>query len=132
MMSKPYQVRVFGKRGCDKCHVLNERLDKLLAREEWAAFEKRYLDVETEEGIIAFCEAECINPQRIPAVLVTRKDEDSGMYDPVPNPRPGQADDVCGPSRLYQYLGLQTDYSDRGRGVITPRMLTAVLKEATA
>ena len=68
-MGAKYQIRVFGKQGCDKCHTLNQRLDKLLAKEEYGAFEKLYCDVETIDGLVAFAEAECINPARIPAML---------------------------------------------------------------
>ena len=129
-MSKPYQVRVFGKAGCEKCHILNQRLDKILDQDEWRDFEKCSFDVETEDGIIAFSEAECVNPSRIPAVLVTRRNEQSGEYEPVPNRAPGAEQEVYGKSPLYQYLGLQTDYRDEGRGVITPRMLTSLLADA--
>jgi hypothetical protein len=37
---------------------------------------------------------------------------------------------VCGRSKLWHILGLQTDYSGDGRGVLTPRMISAVLAEA--
>ena len=129
-MNKRFRIQVFGKEGCDKCKTLNRRLDKLLADETWQDFEKQYCDVETEDGIITFSEAECINPQRIPALLVTAWDEATQAYERVPNPSPGVADSTCGKSRLYQYLGLQTDYSDTGRGVITPVMINAILDEA--
>ena len=43
---------------------------------------------------------------------------------------PGTVDEVCGKSHLYQYVGLQTDYSSQGRGVITPRMIETVLGTA--
>ena len=33
MSNKKYQIRVFGKEGCAKCHTLNQRLDKLLNKE---------------------------------------------------------------------------------------------------
>lgn len=129
-MGKPYRIQVFGKMDCDKCKTLNQRLDKLLEREEWQAFEKVYYDLLTVDGLVAFSEAECINPQRIPALLVTRRVEATDAYEPVPNSRPGARDEICGAARLYPYLGLQTDYSDQGRGIISPRMLTAVLSEA--
>ena len=127
-MSKK-RIVVYGKTGCDKCKILNQRIDKLLTQPEWAGFEKQYVDVETEEGIVTFCEAECVNPQRIPAMVVMQPDA-SGEYQLVPNRTPGQADAVCGKSRLYQYLGLQTDYSAAGQGVITPKMITTILEEA--
>jgi hypothetical protein len=129
-MTTPYRIDLYGKAGCAKCKVLGQRLDKLLEKEEWRDFEKKYLDVETEEGIISFSEAECVNPQRIPAMLVKRWDGALGEYVPLDNPEPGQTDDICGASRLYQHLGLQTDYTDAGKGVISPKMITTVLQEA--
>ncbi|MBN1556794.1 MAG: hypothetical protein JW951_01460 [Lentisphaerae bacterium] len=131
-MSTRYRIDVFGKEGCDKCKTLNRRLDKLLADEAWADFEKQYHDIETEPGIIAFCEAECLNPQRIPALLISTWDAATNTPRPLPNPAPGQPDPVCGKSRFYASLGLQTDYSESGRGVITPDMLTTVLRDARA
>ena len=129
-MPATYRIELFGKAGCAKCKVLGQRLDKLLEKEEWRDFDKKYFDVETEEGIIRFSEAECVNPQRIPAMLISRWDEALGEYAPVPNPRPGAPCELCGDSRLYQYLGLQTDYSENGKGIISPQMISTVLGEA--
>jgi hypothetical protein len=129
-MSKTYRIKVFGKEGCAKCKMLNQRLDKLLEEPAWADFEKEYCDVETVEGLIAFASAECINPQRIPALLVTRRQPETGRYLPVATRNPQPRDKLCGKSKLYQYLGLQTDYSDEGKGTLTPKMITAVLEEA--
>lgn len=131
-MSKPYRVEVFGKPGCDKCAVLKQRIDKLLAKEEWGDFDQIYHDLETVDGLVAFSEAECINPQRVPALLVSRRRDDSEQFEPVPNPAPGDNGKAGGTSRLYHYLGLQTDYSGKGHGVITPKMISAVLNEARA
>ena len=129
-MEKTYEVQVFGKHGCDKCSVLNKRLDKLLEKDQWQDFEKRYFDVETVDGLVAFSTSECINPQRIPAMIVAQRDDDTATYEPVPNMNPGVKDDLCGNSRLYQHLGLQTDYSSSGRGLITPKMISTVLADA--
>ncbi len=129
-MAKPIRILVFGKPGCDKCKILNQRLDNLLEQPEWQDFEKHYCDVSTEEGLVAFAGAECINPQQIPALLVTRRDPSGGFYIPIPNPRPGVVEEVFGKSKLYPFLGLRTDYSETGRGVISPQMITAVLDEA--
>jgi len=130
-MAEKYQIKVFGKEGCDKCHTLNQRLDKLLAKDEHSAFGKLYCDVETIDGLVAFAEAECINPARIPAMLVTEWSETTEEYIPVGIQEPGRQDPVCKKAKLYQYLGLQTDYSDTGKGLITPKMIQAVLTEAT-
>jgi hypothetical protein len=131
-MGAKYQIRVFGKQGCDKCHTLNQRLDKLLAKDEYASFDKLYCDVETIDGLVAFAEAECINPARIPAMLVTEWNETSSEYVPVNSQEPGANDSVCMKAKLYQYIGLQTDYSNVGKGLITPKMIQSVLTEATA
>ncbi len=130
-MDKPFRVLVFGKAGCDKCKMLNRRLDRLFSDERWQDFEKQYCDVETEEGLIAFCRAQCVNPSRIPALLVTRRSPE-GTYEPVANAGSGTPDAAGGRSRLYQYVGLQTDYSDIGSGLITPEMIERVLQEARA
>lgn len=131
-MAAKYQIRVFGKQGCDKCHTLNQRLDKLLAKDEYRAFEKLYCDIETIDGLVAFAEAECINPSRIPAMLVTSWSDDTGEYLPVGTQLPGKKDPVCQKAKLYQYLGLQTDYSGVGKGLITPKMIEAILAETEA
>jgi len=130
-MPKSFKIMVFGKTGCDKCGVLNQRIDKLLTKDEWKDFEKLYFDVESEEGIVKFCEAECINPQRLPAMLVARQASEAGEYEPVPNRDPGRKDPVCKNARLHQYVGLQTDYRDGG-GILTPQMISTVLSEARA
>jgi uncharacterized radical SAM superfamily Fe-S cluster-containing enzyme len=123
-MAKPFQVAVFGKVGCDKCKVLLKRVDDLLAKPEWADFERVYLDVETVDGLVEFCKAECLNPQRVPAMVV-RRVADGGVTS-IPADPSAAPDPVLGASRLYHMLGLQTDYSDQGRGVISPRMITSV------
>jgi hypothetical protein len=132
MSAKKYQIRVFGKEGCAKCHTLNQRLDKLLAKKDFSDFEKLYCDVETIDGLVAFSEAECVNPSRIPAMLLTRWDEEAEEYAPIPTSEPGKKDPVCKKARLYQYVGLQTDYSQTGKGLITPKMIQTVLAEAMA
>ena len=131
-MAEKYQIKVFGKQSCDKCHTLNQRLDKLLAKEDYSAFGKLYCDVETIDGLVTFSEAECINPARIPAMLVTEWDAEADEYVPVGTRQPGAKDPVCNKAKLYQYLGLQTDYSGVGKGLITPKMIQSVLAEATA
>jgi glutaredoxin len=128
-MEKQYKVQVFGKAGCDKCKMLNRRLDKLFQLPEWQDFEKEYCDLETERGLVAFCRTQCVNPNRIPALVINRRKND-GTYEPVENMALGERDPVCGASKLYQYLGLQTDYTPTGRGVISPKMITSVLEQA--
>jgi len=130
MSEKNYRVTVFGKAGCDKCKVLQKRLDDILAKPEWSDFEKAYADIETEEGLVPFCRAECLNPSRIPAFVVSRRDPATGHYELLPNLAPGQPSAVLKKAGLYTYVGLQTDYAGEGQGVITPRMIIAVLEAA--
>lgn len=122
-------VNVFGKEGCQKCAMLNRRLDKLLGAPRFAQFEKKYNNVMTEDGMMKFCLAQCLNPSRIPAMLISRIDE-NGKETYLPNPHPGEQSEVYGHSKLFQFLGIQTDYSDEGKGIITPEMIESVLVEA--
>ncbi len=127
---KPLVVHVFGKPGCAKCAMLNRRLDKMLAEEpRYARFHKEYHNVLEEEGLVTFCKTECLNPSRIPAMMVGYQDE-NGKPNFLPNPAPDAADPVCKHSRLYQCLGVQTDYSDEGKGIISPEMIQTILDEA--
>lgn len=125
-MNKPFQIHVFGKQGCDKCKALNRRLDKLLSKENWNAFEKIYHDLGTIEGLVHFCHAEGINPQRIPAMTIARQVEDD-RYEPMANPRPPAPDQT---RRLHNMLGLQTDYSAAGKGLLPPSEIESVLSDA--
>lgn len=127
-MSKPFQAVVFGKVGCDKCKLLTKRVDDLLAKPEWEDFERVYLDVETIDGLVEFCRAECLNPQRLPALVVRQVTDDGpGMIPVEPSAAP---DPDLGAARLYHIAGLQTDYTAEGRGVVTPRMIAAALDAA--
>lgn len=130
MSGKTFQVMVFGKTGCEKCKVLNKRLDDLLVKAEWADFEKSYCDVETEDGLVQFCRSECVNPNRVPAAVVARWNAGNGRYERIGNAHPETPDPVLKKSKLYTYLGIQTDYSENGQGLITPKMLTSLLDEA--
>jgi glutaredoxin len=129
-MEKPFRIMVFGKTSCDKCKALNRRLDRLMTEPRWQDFEKVYCDVETEEGLVAFCRAEGLNPQQVPAMIVTRREGENGPYVPVPPPSEESRDPAAARSMLWHCLGLQTDYSDLGRGVISPRTIEAVLRAA--
>jgi hypothetical protein len=129
-MASRYRVTVFGKSGCDKCKVLNQRIDQLLEKEEWSDFEKQYMSLDTEDGLVVFCKTECINPQRIPALVVSRWDEDKQDYVYIPDARRSEAAEKHAHARLYSRLGIQTDYSEKGRGVISPGMIKAVLQDA--
>lgn len=120
-------VHVFGKKSCAKCTMLNKRLDEILKKEPWAgSFIKVYNDLETEDGLLNFCLAQCLNPNRVPAMVVAQIKKD-GSADFLPNPSPNEPDPVCKKSRLYTCLGLQTDYSEEGKGIITPQMIQSIL-----
>ena len=125
-MNKTFRIHVFGKQDCDKCKALNRRLDKMLGQDTWADFEKVYHDLGTIDGLVQFCHAEGINPQRIPAMTISRKSED-GRYEPVPNQDPPSPEQT---RRLHSMLGLQTDYSAAGKGVLPPAEIEAVLSDA--
>ena len=86
-MTKPYRILVFGKTTCEKCKVLQTRLDNLVASPEWQDFEKVYCDVETEDGLVEFCRTGCINPHRIPAFVVQRRSQQTGAYDYIADRR---------------------------------------------
>lgn len=127
-MPARYRIAVFGKTGCDKCRVLNGRIDRILASGRWPDFEKVYYDLTTEEGLIAFAQAECINPSRIPAVLVMRWNQETGDYEPIPRRRPPEPRAGLR-SPLYPYLGLQTDYREEGGGTLSAPMVERLLQE---
>ncbi|MCX7818053.1 MAG: hypothetical protein N2652_02425 [Kiritimatiellae bacterium] len=130
-MDVKIEAVVFGKAGCDKCKALLRRVTQLAEQPEWADVRVRYLDVETEEGLVEFCRMECLNPQRLPALVACRAEPD-GRLVPIPAVPAAATDPVLGACRLYHLVGLQTDYSPRGRGVITPAMIVAVLEQARA
>lgn len=119
-----FVVHVFGKQGCTKCDALKKRLARIMEDEAYANFSMEYHDVSTESGIVEFCKAGCLNPNRIPAMLVA--DEDGYITsDRI-------REDVWtayGDNVTYQFVGLQTDY-DKGHGVITPAAIEQVLSEA--
>jgi hypothetical protein len=86
-----------------------------------------YHDVLTLDGIVAFCKADCLNPNRIPALLMSY---DDGRY--IPSGRRIGRDDTTEDYResvTYRWVGVQTDY-DNGGGVITPDMIRQVFQEA--
>ena len=102
----------------------------MLKKEEWQDFSKSYVEVLTEQGLIEFCNMECINPQRIPAMTVQRLVPETHTYEYILNPHHKAVDDACGSFKLYTYLGLQTDYTTTG--TITPKMITSILTSARA
>lgn len=125
------EVMVFGKAGCDKCKALLRRVGQLAEQPAWSEIQVRYLDVDTEEGLVEFCRMECLNPQRLPSLVVCSVGPD-GTATPIPAVPSAAPDPLLGTCRLYHIVGLQTDYPPRGRGVITPAMIVAILEQARA
>jgi hypothetical protein len=129
---KQYRITVFGKEGCSKCKVLQSRIKKLLNDPGFEIFDYAYASLDTEEGLIQFCKAESINPQRVPAFVVERRDDLTEAYIPIAPKNPPNPNDSDVATRLFTVLGLQTDYSDEGGGVLYPEQIKQVLQEATA
>lgn len=113
-------VHVFGKTGCAKCAVLQKRLDSILGDPKYQGkFVKEYDNVLTEEGLVKFCRVQCVNPNKIPAMVIGFED---GSY--------MEGDLKTKTPYTYRYLGIQTDYSDVGKGVLTPEQIREILDEA--
>lgn len=112
-------IHIFGKTGCAKCAILQRRVDSLLQESPYKEhFTKEYHNVLTEEGLIVFCRAQCINPNKIPAMLVS---DESGYLDGGQSPAAPYT---------YQYLGIQTDYSTKGKGLLPPELVREILDKA--
>ena len=126
-MSKNYRITLFGKKGCDKCKVLKERIDKLVEQDDWKDFEKEYLDVESVDGLVSFVKMEVLNPLRIPSFIVKKLNLATNEYQALVNP---EADNCSALSKPFRYVGIETDYSEKGHGIITPQMITKALSQA--
>ncbi len=125
---KDYNILIFGKKGCDKCKVLNKRMDSILEKPEYENFDKTYYDVTEIAGLVEFSKTEILNPQRIPSFLVLKKNEE-GEYEKIPQTFT-EGFDESGKYRFPTFVGLQTDYSNGG--VIKPSDIKDVLHEASA
>jgi hypothetical protein len=123
---KKYKVIVFGKKDCEKCKALNHKIDELLKLDEYKDFEKQLIDVMSEDGLIMFCDFDCLNAQRIPSFLILKKDDK--QYITIKNDY-YDTDEICKGYMTYQYLGLQTDYSNND-GKITSKMIENVFSLA--
>lgn len=122
-------AHVFGKEGCSKCAALKRRVDQLRSLDEYGDVKMEYHDVMTLDGIVAFCKADCLNPNRIPALIMS---DDDGRY--IRSGRSEARGDTPADykeSVTYQWVGVQTDY-DNGGGLITPDMIRQVFQEARA
>ena len=128
-MEKTFQIHLFGKAGCEKCALLNKRVDQLLQEKQWQIFSKVYHDVETVQGLVAFCQIECMNPSCIPGLVISRKEPLDHQYRYLPRLFPKTLTTVE-KTLLYNRHGLQTDYSESGKGVIPPSLLKQMLELA--
>jgi hypothetical protein len=100
------KIHVFGKPDCPKCNMLNERIDGLLKRDEYSQFEKVYHDCMTEDGLVAFCLAQQLNPSKIPAFVLGN---DDGYIEKI------ESDEVVlPPYKIFSKYGLQTDWRSDG------------------
>ena len=71
-------AHVFGKsHGCEKCDMLKRRLHALLEKEEYKNIKFEFHDILTEEGVVDFCKTQCINPNRVPALVLTHDKENT-------------------------------------------------------
>jgi hypothetical protein len=127
-MSRSIRVHVFGKENCEKCKILNRRLDSLL-NQKGNVFTKVYHDVETIEGLVRFAQTECMNPQRIPGFLFSIWDSEQKLEYVIPqDPNVNLSDS----SVLATCLGLQTDYTGPGKGVISPKRIEQLFDKASS
>ena len=119
-------AHVFGKEGCSKCAALKRRVEQLTGTAEYAGVKMVYHDVMTLDGIVEFCKADCLNPNRIPALLMS---DDEGNYCRSGRRLSSTKAEDFADSVTYQWVGVQTDY-DHGGGVITPVMVRDVFEKA--
>ena len=124
---KRFQVTVFGKQGCDKCKVLKNRLEKILAEKTYADFEIVYYDLGTVDGLVWFCQCEVLNPQRLPSFMIFEKEDRSGTITLKPLVRLEKISGSTG-EHLNTFVGLETDYTSTG--TLTPKMIRRVLDAA--
>lgn len=123
VMGKEFIIVVYGKQGCDKCGILKDRIKKLLdSKPEFQDFELRYVDIESEEGMTTFCELECLNTSDIPAFVICKFRPEIGRYEPLE--RQELPEDIYeNDSKVFSYNGLKTDYSEKGKGIISKSMI---------
>ena len=129
-MPKKFQIEVFGKPGCEKCTLLNKRLDQLLQDPEWEEFSKTYQNVETVDGLVAFAQTECMNPSRIPGFVVKAWNPRKERYTYLPQTLIDPIKPAAQRNLLSLYLGLETDYTDVGKGVLAPKLIKSILRAA--
>ena len=123
---KTYRISIYGKKGCSKCAQLKNRLEKLTST-DWQDFGIAYNDILTEDGMVSFVKRECLNPQRIPSFIVEKLGSDGETYEAIKNPAHSQTVEGVRPMRL---LGIQTDYTEAGKGIIPPAAVVEIMQQA--
>lgn len=135
LSERRFGAHVIGHTGCKKCEMLNRRLDAILEKEPYKSrFTKFYHDTEDPRGMEArelalmfFCKCQCVNPNRIPALIIT---DERGEFLPRPDCPPLQGGHSSRQGvHLYQYIGIQTDYTEGG-GILPPELIKETLDEA--
>ena len=96
-----------------------------MSRSEYSDVKMEYHDVLTEDGVVEFCKAGCLNPNRIPALLMAK----DGEYIRNPLSFDSNNKDVYKASCTYSWIGIQTDYVSGG-GLITPAMIKETVDKA--
>lgn len=76
---------------------------------------------------MAFAQRECLNPQRIPSFIVEKKVAGSDTFEAIHNPEHSHTTTGLRPLR---FIGIQTDYSEAGKGIIPPAAVIEILKQA--
>jgi len=96
---------------------------------DWQDFEVKYNDITTEDGLVEFAQRECLNPQRIPSFIIEKRVAGTERFEAMRNPA---HDVVISGVRPMRYIGIQTDYTEIGKGIIPPAAVVEVLKQAKA
>ena len=121
-------LRIFGKAGCQKCHALLTRVEKLLLLPEYQHFSFEYHACLTVPGLVEFMEAGCLCPLNIPAIVCGYYNDDQEfVYLTEWEVPTWKTRDF--PGMLYSVSGMWTDYDGPGRGVITPNSLITWLND---
>lgn len=109
---KPYLIVVYGKNGCDRCALLKDEVNRMLAEEKLSdRFGFDYQNLSTIDGMTAYAVSETINGQRIPALQIMRYDAEKQNYVKIPDTRPEIINDASGDLFVPVYLQLQTDHT---------------------
>jgi hypothetical protein len=119
---KQFRITVFGKEGCLKCNLLKQRISKLLTEEKYSNFDMEYVDIKTLNGLVELCKCEVLNPQKIPAFIIKKRNA-FGNFDFINvKTSPHKYSD-----EINTILYIQTDYSNVGKGLINYEKIVELL-----